>query len=73
MDLQTQYKMKSDPNLLRFLRENSLWYKYLNRSNNAFASFYQNYKNEYQLNPSDRFQKMLDNIMMMQNFLNMLK
>ena len=32
MDLYLQYKIKSNPNYIRFLRENSNWYKYLNRN-----------------------------------------
>ena len=32
MDINTQYKIKSNLNNLRYLREKSYWYKYLNRS-----------------------------------------
>ena len=30
-------------------------------------------KNKYKLNPSDKFNKMIDNINVLQNFLNVLK
>ena len=32
MQVETRLKIKSNPNLYRYLRENSYWYKYLNRS-----------------------------------------
>ena len=32
MQVETLLKIKSNPNLYRYLRENSYWYKYLNRS-----------------------------------------
>ena len=73
MNLDIQYKIKSDANLMKFLRENSYWYKYLNRSSKNFPSFNQNMKDMYALNPSDRFNKMIDNILMLQNFLNMVQ
>lgn len=73
MNLDIQYKIKSDANLMKFLRENSYWYKYLNRSSKNFSSFNQNMKDMYALNPSDRFNKMIDNISMLQNFLNMVQ
>ena len=32
MQVETRLKIKRNPNLYRYLRENSYWYKYLNRS-----------------------------------------
>ena len=39
MNLTVQYKIKSNPNYLKFLRENSNWYKYLNRNQIFFKEF----------------------------------
>ncbi len=65
MNLDIQYKVKSNPNYIRFLRENSIWYKYLNRSSIYFADFEREMKIKYKLTPKDkldRFSKNVDKI-----------
>ena len=32
MTLDIQFKIKNDPNYIRYLHENSYWYKFLNRN-----------------------------------------
>ena len=39
MNLNLQYKISQDPRQLQFLRENSYWYKYLNRSELYYKDF----------------------------------
>ena len=73
MSIDLQYKIASDPNLMRFLREYSYWYKYLNRSDDYFRDFVMDMKDKYGLKASDRFNKMLDNINMLQMFIDVLK
>lgn len=73
MSIDLQYKIASDPNLMRFLREYSYWYKYLNRSDDYFRDFVMDMKDKYGLKVSDRFNKMLDNINMLQMFIDVLK
>ncbi len=73
MIIDLQNKIYSDSNLKRFLYEESYWYKYLNRDYRYFDSFIKNMKNKYSLNTSDKLNKMLNNIGMIQTFLNILK
>ena len=49
MNLNLQYKIKQDPTQLRFLRENSYWYKYLNRSELYYKEFINDMKDKYKL------------------------
>ena len=39
MSLELQYKIKSNPMYHEFIRQNSIWYKYLNRNPNNFKYF----------------------------------
>ncbi len=57
----------------KFLRENSIWYKYLNRNPLLFNDFISDMKDKYELKPSDRLNKVLNNISLIQNFLDVLK
>ena len=39
MTLDIQFKIKNDPNYIRYLHENSYWYKFLNRNPSSFKQF----------------------------------
>lgn len=73
MNLSLQYKINQDPRLKQFLRENSYWYKYLNRSEHYYKEFINDMKDKYKLKPTDRLNKMMDNINMFRTFLDVLK
>ena len=73
MNLNLQYKIYQDPKQHQFLRENSYWYKYLNRSESYYKDFINNMKDKYKLKPTDRINKMVDNINMISSFLDVLK
>ena len=73
MDLETQYKIKSDPRLQRFIRENSYWYKYLNRSDEALKGFMDEVRDKYEMKTSDKINMLFDNIYMFGAFLEALK
>lgn len=73
MNLNLQYKIKQDPRQLSFLRENSYWYKYLNRSEKYYKDFIDDMKDKYKLKPTDRLNKMMENIEMFRTFLDVLK
>jgi len=65
MDLNIQYKIKSNPNYISFLRENSNWYKFLNRSPIYFNDFEKEMKIKYKMTPKDkldRFSKNMDKV-----------
>lgn len=73
MSIDLQYRILSDKNLSNFLKDYSYWYKYLNRSEEYFNDFVNDMKDKYGLKVSDRFNKMLDNINMLQMFIDVFK
>jgi len=73
MTLDVQFKINSNINYQRFIRENPIWYKILNRDPFEFKNFVNEVKDRYELKFSDRFNRMLDNINTLQTFLDVLK
>lgn len=73
MTYNLQNRINSDINLKRFLRENSYWYKALNRNENVYIEFVNDMKVKYKLTTSDKINKTIDNIGMLQSFLEVLK
>ena len=73
MSLELQYRINSDPRLKQFLRENSYWYKYLNRSNTYLKPFISDMKVKYKLKTTDKINKLTNNISMVRTFLDVLK
>ena len=60
-------------NYQRFIRENPIWYKILNRDPMQFKNFTMEVKDKYELKFTDRLNKMMDNISTLQTFLDVLK
>ena len=73
MNIDIQMKINNDPRLKRFIRNNPIWYKYLNRNPDYFKLFFNNMKDEYKLNTSDKISKTMENLSMIQTFLDVLK
>ncbi len=73
MNLDIQYKIHGNPICKNFIREHSYWYKELNRNPENFNNFISDMKDKYELRPSDKFNKMLNNINLIQSFLDALK
>ena len=73
MNLNLQYRIYQDPKQHQFLRENSHWYKYLNRSEIYYKDFINDMKDKYKLKPTDKINKMVDSINMINSFLDVLK
>lgn len=73
MTYMLQSRINADINLKRFLRENSYWYKILNRNENVFPEFVQDMKVKYKLTTSDKINRTIDNIGMIQSFLEVLR
>ena len=65
--------INNNPIEKQFLRENSYWYKYLNRSNNYYKDFIKDMKEKYKLTPTDKFNKMVNDINTFKTFLDVLK
>lgn len=73
MNYVIQSRIHNDINLKRFIRENSYWYKELNRDSNSFSSFVEDMKIKYKLTTSDKINRTIDNINMISSFLDVLK
>ena len=73
MSFDVWYRIDNDINLKKFLRENSYWYKQLNRDSNNFNSFVSDMKVKYKLTTEDRINRMVDSMGMIQSFLEVLK
>ena len=73
MSLELQFRIKNNPNYLRYIRENSIWYKWLNRDDNLFPKFEEEVKEKYGLRPGDRITKTLETIELLQNVFATLK
>ena len=73
MTLDIWMRINQDPRQKQFLRENSHWYKYLNRSNIYYKEFLNDMKDKYKLTKADKINKMMDNINLVRTFLEVLK
>ncbi len=73
MTLDIQFKIKNNPNYLKYIRQNSLWYKELNRNPESFKLFEEEVKEKYKLRPSDRIEKAIETFELLQNVISTLK
>ncbi len=73
MTLDVQFKIKSNPLYVKYLHENSHWYKILNRDPNTFNDFVNEVKTNYKLRPSDRINKALSTFEMLSAIMSSLK
>ena len=73
MNLNLQYRINQDPRQRQFLRENSYWYKYLNRNESYYKDFINDMKDKYKLKPTDKIKKKVENMDKIRTFLDVLK
>ena len=73
MTTELQLKISSDPRLVSFIRQYPIWYKRLNRTPLWFREFNEDMKDKFKIRPSDKLNKTLENISMIQAFLDVLK
>jgi len=73
MSLDVQFKLKSNPKYIQYIRENSYWYKILNRNPMMFSKFEEKVREDYKLRFSDKLSKALSTIEMFQNIVSSLK
>lgn len=73
MNLDTQFKLKKNPLNIKYLRENSYWYKILNREPDSFKNFEEEVKVGYKLRPTDRLSKALEYIDIFETIISTLK
>lgn len=73
MRLDIQMKLNSDPKMLWYLKENSEWYKYLNRNPLNYDQFVKFMKEKYKIRATDKMSEFVENIDLVSNILNVLK
>ena len=73
MKIETYLNINKDPKQIKFLREYSYWYKYLNRSDKYYKDFLNDMKEKYKLTTSDKLSKMINDINMVKSILEVLK
>ena len=73
MTVELQLKINSDQRLKQFIRQYPNWYKLLNRNPYLYKDFVNDMKEKYKLTTSDRLNKTLDSISMLQTFLEVLR
>ena len=73
MQVETRLKIKSDPNLYRYLRENSYWYKDLNRSPIFLRRLEEEMKEKYRLGPSDKIENISNSLNLIKSCLEVMR
>ena len=73
MQVETRLKIKSDPNLYRYLRENSYWYKYLNRSPIFLRRLEEEMKEKYRLRSVDKIENISNSLNLIKSFLEVMR
>ena len=66
-------KLESNPKMMNYLKENSEWYKYLNRNPLNYDVFIKTMKSKYKIRTTDKINNVIDNIDTVSNILNILK
>ena len=62
MELNLLYELYKDEKMHKYLRENSEWYKELNRNPNNYQKFIKAMKKKYRLGITDKISDTIDNI-----------
>lgn len=73
MLVEAQIKIRNNPYLYRYLRDNSSWYKALNRDPNSIKQMEIEMKNAYKLNLTDKIDNLSQKIDMVRTFIDILK
>lgn len=73
MRLDIQFNLKSNPNYIKYLRENSYWYKILTREPSMFKEFVSEVKKNYKLRPIDKIEDAISTIEMLSMLMNSMK
>lgn len=73
MTLDVQFKLKSNPLFIKYLHENSYWYKILNREPSMFNEFVNEVKKNYKLRTSDKINEAINTFEMITSIFSALK
>lgn len=73
MRLDIQFKIKNDQMLQKYIRENSYWYKILNRNPNMINTMVDQMKEKYKLTTADKINSISEKLDLIKTFMNVLK
>ena len=73
METSVKIILDSNPYYKRYIRENSYWYKTLNRIPHMINNFINDAKVKYKLRTSDKINNVIDKIEMINKFINVLR
>ena len=73
MNVATQIKIRNNPYLYHYLRDNSKWYKDLNRNPESIKQMEIEMKNVYKLNLTDKIENINQKIEMVRTFIDILR
>ncbi len=73
MNLDVQFKIKNNPMLQKYIRENSYWYKNLNRNPDLIEVLTDEMKEKYKLTTADKINSLGQKLDLISTFINVLK
>lgn len=73
MNLETQFKIKNNSMLQKFIRENSYWYKSLNRNPEFIENMIIEMKKIYKLTTTDKINDLSNKIDLIKSFIDVMK
>lgn len=73
MNLETQFKIKNNPMLQRYIRKHSYWYKILNRNPSAINKMTEEMKKEYKLRFEDKIDDLNNKVNLVKAFMDAIK
>lgn len=73
MELSIKIIIDSNPNYKLYLRNNSYWYKILNRNPELINNFIEEVKDKYKLRFTDKVNNLIDKIDMVERFMGALR
>ena len=73
MEIIIQQKLLNDKQMMEFLKQNSQWYKQLNRNSSSYNEFVTTMKEKYKIRATDKMSGFMENIDMISTVLNILK
>lgn len=73
MNLDTQFKIRNNPMLQKYIRENSYWYKILNRDPELLKQMNEDMKKAYKLTFEDKIDDISNKMNLVRAFMDTLK
>ena len=73
MNLDTQFKIRSNPLLQQYIRENSYWYKLLNRDPSLINKMIDNMKIDYKMTFEDKIDDLNNKMNLIKMFMDTMK